>query len=98
MVTWLRVVKPKETDLGFVFQVELTALPDGFKVGGEKERGIKSGQLVSKDLSFPSLPKEAEVKGFLQPDLRSGALELAGKQMCSCPPLSQWDKRIYLFK
>lgn len=64
---------------GSVFRVELIAFPGGFKVGEEKEEGVKSGQLGSKDLGFLSLPKEAAVEGFLQPDLRSAALEPTGK-------------------
>ena len=54
-------------------------LPDGFEVGEEKEEGVQSGQLGSKDLDFVSLPKEAEGEGFLQPDLRSGASEPTAK-------------------
>lgn len=76
--------EPRKTDLGLISQVELIALPGGFEVGGEKEGGVKSGQLGSTDLSFSSLPKEAEVEGFLQPNWRSGILELSGKQVCSC--------------
>lgn len=80
-----------------MFQVELAALPDGFEVGGEREKGVKSAQLGSKGHGFPSLPKEAEVEGFLQPDLKSQALEPAGKCKGSCLPVSQWDRKIYLF-
>lgn len=38
------MVEPRKADLGFVFQVELTAFPDGFEVGREREGGVKSGQ------------------------------------------------------
>ena len=89
--------EPRKKDLGLMSQVELIALPGGFEVGGEKEGRVKSGQLGSTDLSFSSLPKEAEVEGFLQPNLRSGVLELSGKQMCSCLPLDHWDRRENLF-
>lgn len=65
--------------MGSVFRVELIALPGGFKVGEEKEEGVKSGQLGSKDLGFLSLPKEAAAEGFRQPDLRSAAFKPTGK-------------------